>query len=175
MMARMIRKIGALAGAVLVFFFARHANALDGVSVEVGHGDDSTSLLRLAIVDAWRKRDPFFGEWRLAGYWEFSAGVWDNKDESTADIGITPVFRAERRGVYVEGAIGLHLVQTHISASRIFSTAFQFGDHLGAGIYFGSGGRYDLGIRVQHISNGGVAKPNPGINFFLVRLQYSLE
>lgn len=175
MMARMIRKIGALAGAALVFFFASCAHAVDSVAVEVGHGDDSTSLLRLAIVDAWRKGDPLFREWRLAGYWELSAGVWDNKDDSTADVGITPVFRIERRGVYIEGAIGLHLVQTHISANRTFSTAFQFGDHLGAGMHFGPGGRYDLGVRVQHVSNGGISKPNPGINFFIVRLQYSLE
>ena len=174
-MARMIRKIGALSGAMLVFFFAAPAYAIDGVAVEIGHGDDSTSLARVALVDAWRKGDPFFREWRLAGYWEFSAGVWDNKDDSTADVGITPVFRIERRGAYVEGAIGLHLVQTHISASRTFSTAFQFGDHLGAGMHFGPAGRYDLGVRVQHVSNGGIRSPNPGINVFIVRLQYSLE
>jgi hypothetical protein len=171
----MIRKIGALAGAALVFFFASHAHAVDAVAVSGGHGDDSTSLLRFALVDTWRKGDPFFREWRLAGYWEFSAGVWDNKDDSTADIGITPVFRIERRGLYVEGAIGVHLVQTHISASRTFSTALQFGDHLGAGMHFGPAGRYDIGLRVQHLSNGGVRSPNPGINFLIVRLQCALE
>ena len=171
----MIRKIGALAGAVLAFFCAAPAHAVDGVAIEVGRGDDSTSLLRFALTDAWRKGDPFFREWRLAGYWEFSAAVWDNKDDSTADIGITPVFRIERRGLYVEGAIGVHFVSTHISAARTFSTTFQFGDHLGAGLHFGPGGRYDVGVRVQHLSNGGVATPNPGINFLIVRLQYSLE
>jgi lipid A 3-O-deacylase len=39
-------------------------------------------------------------------------------------------------------------------------------------MYFG---RYDVSLRVQHLSNGGLRDPNPGINFVLVRLQYSLE
>jgi lipid A 3-O-deacylase len=179
MMERMIRKIGAAAGAGVLFgvlfFLAGTAHAVDGIALEAGHGDDSTSLIRFSITDTWRKREPTTREWRLAGYWEFSAGIWDNKDESTADIGITPVFRIERNRFYVEAAIGAHLVQTHISAHRTFSTSLQFGDHLGAGWRFGEGERYDFGIRVQHLSNGGINKPNPGINFFLVRLQRELE
>jgi lipid A 3-O-deacylase len=175
MMERMIRKIGVAAGASVLFFLAPAAHAVDGIALEAGHGDDSTSLIRFSITDSWRKRQPATREWRLAGYWEFSAGIWDNKDESTADIGITPVFRIERKQIYLEGAIGVHLVQTHISAQRTFSTALQFGDHIGAGFRFGPQDRCDFGVRVQHISNGGISSPNPGINFFLVRLQYELE
>jgi lipid A 3-O-deacylase len=172
----MIRKIGAAAGAVLLFFLANPAHAIDGFAVQAGHGDDSTSLLRVTFTDRWRKGDPAVGErWRLAGYWEVGAGVWDNKDESTAEFFATPVFRFERKLFYVEAAVGFHLVQTHISAHRTFSTAFQFGDHIGTGFRFGEGARYDLGMRVQHLSNGGLRSPNPGINFLLVRLQRSLE
>ena len=129
-------------------------------------------MLRVSITDNWRKHVPLPDVWRLAGYWEFSAALWDNADDSTADIGVTPVFRIERGRFYVEGAIGLHLVQTHISASRVFSTAVQFGDHIAAGFHFS---RYDLSLRLQHLSNGGLAEPNPGINFALLRLQYHLE
>jgi lipid A 3-O-deacylase len=171
----MIRKIGAAAAAAGLFFLAAAAHAVDGIAVETGYGDDKTALLRFMITDHWRKREPAMREWRLAGYWEFSAGVWDNKEESTADIGITPVFRFERHPLYVEAAIGLRLVSTHISAHRVFSTSFQFGDHLGAGFRFGPRERYDFGVRVQHISNGGVSSPNPGINFVMVRLQCDLE
>ena len=171
----MIRKIGAAAGASVFFFLAGAAHAVDGIAVEVGYGDDRTSMIRFSITDNWRTREPATREWRLAGYWEFSAGLWDNKDESTAEIAITPVFRLERSRLYLEAAIGAHLVQAHISAHRTFSTAFQFGEHLGAGYRFGPARRYDLGMRLQHISNGGLSKPNPGINFVLVRLQYDLE
>jgi lipid A 3-O-deacylase len=176
----MIRKIGAVAGAAVLFFlaclfFVRDARALDGVSVQAGRGDDRTYLLRVAVTDQWRERGPAPSGWTLAGYWEFAAGLWDNTNESTAELAATPVFRFERQAIYVEGAIGFHLVSTRISSARVFSTAFQFGDHLGAGMRFGPGRRYDLGMRIQHLSNGGVRSPNPGINFLLVRLQYDLE
>lgn len=169
-----------MAGAWVLFFLALpslvpSAQALDGVSVQAGRGDDRTYLLRFALTDQWRERGPASSGWTLAGYWEFAAGLWDNTEESTAEIAATPVFRFERRAIYVEGAIGFHLVQTRISAHRTFSTAFQFGDHLGAGVRFGPGRRYDLGVRVQHISNGGVSSPNPGINFVLMRLHYALQ
>jgi lipid A 3-O-deacylase len=172
-MSRMIRKIAAAAGgAALLFVSSPSCFAVDGVAVEVGRGEDRTNLLRVSLTHSWRKRVPLGDVWRLAGYWEFSAGLWDNPDDSTAELAITPVFRIEHGRFYVEGAIGFHLVQTHISAHRTFSTAFQFGDHLGTGMYFG---RYDVSLRVQHLSNGGLRDPNPGINFVLVRLQYALE
>ena len=176
----MIRKIGVIAGAgawffLALLFLAPGAHAVDGLSVEIGRGDDRTSLLRLAFTEQWRKRDPTRRDWHLAGYWEIAAAIWDNADESTADLSATPVFRIERRTVYLEAAIGFHLVSTRISAHRVFSTAFQFGEHAGAGVRFGPGRRYDLGMRVQHLSNGGVRSPNPGINFVLMRLQYDLE
>ena len=170
-MERMIRKIAVAAAACVVSF---NACAVDGVSVEVGRGDDRTSALRIGLVDRWRKRT-MIEEWRLAGYWELAGAVWDNSDESTADVSLTPVFRFERRSVFLEAAIGVHLVTSRISAERVFSTALQFGEHLGAGFYFGAGQRYDLTLRVQHLSNGHIRSPNPGINFVLVRLQYSLE
>ena len=179
-MKRMIRKIGAMAGAAGWFFLTwllivPRAQAVDGVSVQVGRGDDRTYLLRVSVTDQWRERGPAPDGWTLAGYWEYAAGLWDNTEESTAELAATPVFRFERGAIYVEGAIGFHLVQARISAHRTFSTAFQFGDHLGAGVRFGPGRRYDLGVRVQHISNGGVSSPNPGINFVLMRLHYALQ
>jgi lipid A 3-O-deacylase len=168
----MIRKIAAAAAACALSF---HAYCIDGVSLEVGRGNEETNLLRVSLLDQWRKPEGAVGDWRLAGYWELSGAIWDNPEESSIDLGLTPVLRIERTSLYVEGAIGFHLVQRRISAARVFSTAFQFGDQIGAGCRFGPGGRYDLGLRLQHISNGGIRRPNPGINFLLVRLQYNLE
>jgi hypothetical protein len=149
------------------------AHAIDAVGVETGIGDDRTHILRISVIDRWRKHQKERSDvWRLAGYWDFSAALWDNSTESTADVGITPVFRAEHKALYVEGAVGVHFVQAHISAHRTFSTALQFGTHVGAGLHFG---KYDLGVRIQHLSNGHLKQPNPGINFALVHLQYALE
>ena len=172
MMNRMIRKIAAVAVACVLLGRISNLAAVDAVSVELGRGEDRTNVIRIAVSHYWHKREPLPDKWRLAGYWEFSGAIWDNPDDSSANIGITPVFRFERNRFYVEAAIGFHLVQTHISAERSFSTAFQFADHIGAGMHFG---RYDLCLRFQHFSNGGLADRNPGINFVLMRLQYALE
>jgi len=86
------------------------------------------------------------------------------------DLSITPVLRwaPGDRGAYLEGAIGLHLLSdSHISSDTDFSTRFQFGDHLGAGYRWQ---HYDLSLYAQHISNGGMRNPNPGMNFVALRL-----
>ncbi|HEU4353242.1 MAG TPA: acyloxyacyl hydrolase [Burkholderiales bacterium] len=169
----MIRKIALALGAATLIVASPAAFALDGASVELGRGNERTNLLRISFVDKWRKKQPPAGdEWRLAGYWDLSLAVWDNREESTADLGFTPVFRIERRSLYLEAALGFHLVQAHISADRALSSAFQFAEHLGVGFISGN---YTLGVHVQHVSNGGITEPNPGINFVLVRLQYHLD
>ena len=166
----MIRAFAALAAACLV---ASPAHATDALALEFGRGDDRTNLLRFSLVDRWDRKPRELGrKWQLTGYWEFSAALWDNAVESTADIGITPVFRFERGAFYLEAAIGLHFVQTHISAARVFSTAFQFGDHAGVGW---RSSRWDFAARLQHLSNAGIDHPNPGINFVLFRAQYELN
>jgi lipid A 3-O-deacylase len=155
------------------------AQAADGVSLELGRGDESSDLVRGAVQWSWGKKRPVGPHLQWGGYWELSAGFWKN-GETVADIGITPVFRLERSSgsvvPYVEGAIGLHLEsQVEFSEHRTTGTKFQFGDHIGAGMRFGGHLRHDVGLRLQHLSNGGVAKPNPGINFGIVRYQYHFE
>jgi hypothetical protein len=39
---------------------------------------------------------------------------------------------------------------------------------LGMGMQFGRESRSTLGVRLQHMSNLGIKKPNPGINFLQV-------
>jgi hypothetical protein len=88
------------------------------------------------------------------------------------------VFRLERAArtplvPYFEAAIGFHLLSDEIvNSERHFSTRFQYGDHLAAGARFGPRWRYDAGVRLQHLSNGGIERPNPGINFVQLRLAY---
>lgn len=167
----MIRKKIAAAAAAWLCTFPSYAT--DALALEVGRGGDRTSLLRFAVVDRWNREPRALGrKWQLSGYWEFSVALWDNATESTADVGVTPVFRFERGPLYLEAAIGLHLVQAHISSARVFSTAVQFGDHVGIGW---RSGHWDFAARLQHLSNAGLDHPNPGINFLLVRAQYELH
>ncbi|WP_280151352.1 acyloxyacyl hydrolase [Piscinibacter sp. XHJ-5] len=53
--------------------------------------------------------------------------------------------------------------------ARRLSTVFNFGDHVALGHRFGEQQRHELAFRIQHFSNAGLRKPNPGENFVQVR------
>lgn len=169
----MIRKTALLAACL----FAIPAYALDGASLEVGRGDE-TDQLRAGLQWKWHRSWSAGRSWFLGAYWDLQMGRWSGNREPIWDFGITPVFRFERRQAgtftpYLEAAIGFHLLSDlRINSQRSFSTHFQYGDHLGAGVVFGARRQHDLGFRLQHLSNGGLAHPNPGINFAQVRLTY---
>jgi hypothetical protein len=150
------------------------ALALDGVAVEGGRGTGRTDLLRVGLQ--WRGHDKWFEHsgWHIAHYMDVALGGWNNGHHTVYDLGVTPVFRFQRTGgSYFEAAIGFHAIsELEFENNRETSTRFQFGDHVGAGLVRG---RYDFGVRLQHLSNAGIRNPNPGINFIIFRVQYLLD
>jgi len=157
----MIRKILVAAAACLL---TGPASALNGVSLEVGHGsDDDVNLARLGLQ--WQSRYRWL-------YGDLSFGGWTGGHGRVYDLGFTPVARWGR-SPYIEAGLGAHVLSDlDVGGGTDFSTHFQFGDHVGAGVRFGN---YELGLRFQHLSNGGLRNPNPGINFLILRLQYHLS
>lgn len=156
------------------------ASAIDGVALELGRGD-GTDMARIAVQSDWQKQWFRGSNWHLGGYWDLGIGQWHRgsvapgQHEDITEIGLTPVFRLQqndRRGLYGEAAIGFHVLSRTSIGDKRFSTAFQFGDHLGVGYRFGAKGAYDVSYRFQHLSNGGIKSPNNGINFNQIRLQY---
>ena len=153
--------------------FCPVAFAVQSVSFETGRGSREVDMWRIgaqwAAHPQWLERS----RWRL--YWDLAAGGWRGDAGTVHDVGLTPVFRYAQaaRGPYFEGAVGFHLLSdSHITRHLNFSTRFQFGDHVGIGYRFET---YDLSLRLQHLSNGGIANPNPGINFLVLRVQYHLR
>jgi lipid A 3-O-deacylase len=59
-----------------------------------------------------------------------------------------------------------------INGRREFSTRFQFGEFIGAGVLFGPRRELGVGVRLQHVSNGGIRNPNPGLTFVSVVGRY---
>jgi hypothetical protein len=170
-----------LAGAALWLCTMAHAaQAVTGVAVEGGSGDGA-DMARVGIQWNWNQRWFEGREWHLGGYWDLAIGYWRKSasvpglNEDITEIGLTPVFRLQRndmRGPYLEAGIGAHLLSRTRLDTKRFSTLFQFGDHIGAGFRFGTRGAFDLGYRFQHLSNAGIKRPNDGINFHQIRLQY---
>ncbi len=162
------------------------AQALDGVALELGGGDDSTGVVRAALFWDWDARWFAEGAWHVGGYWELDAGYWHADSghrghRDIAEIGLTPVFRLQQNdpgdaAFYLEAGIGVHfLSHTKINEDRDFSTAFQFGDLAGFGVQFGHRHAWELGYRFQHLSNGGIENPNDGIGLHLLRLAYRMD
>jgi len=159
-----------------------NASAIDSVSGEFATGNRSQFVRAGAQWDwdnQWYKSNGNF----IGGYWDATLTQWRNNaykgvegdTQNITDIGITPVFRWQndnRKGLYGEAAIGFHLF-SHIYSNnnRQFSTAFQFGDHLGVGYVFDSG--WDVALKVQHFSNGAIKHPNPGANLAVIKVGHS--
>lgn len=163
----------------LGFAWGIPAYAVNGSSIEVGSGDDSTKQVRVGLRWNWDKRWSIGQSWNATGFWEANLGYWDGDGagaKSLWDIGITPVFRLSPNGsnFFLEGAIGAHfLSETRINNRRIFGSSFNFGDHIGFGWTFGEKNRYEIGYRLQHLSNAGLSDPNDGINFHQIRFGYN--
>lgn len=176
-----MKKLGLLVAAL---FFSGNLYALDTVSVEYGNGsNEAADMVRVAAGWDWSQQWFTEGDWFVTGSWEASAATWRGRssvanNQTITDLGFTPVFRFQQKhpsGVapYFEGAIGFHLISpTSINAARHFGSAFQFGDHLGAGVRFGEQQKFDLAWHFQHLSNGDIKQPNHGINFNQVRFAY---
>ena len=150
------------------------AHALDGVTVEYGAGTHAVHLWRIGLQFDQEPTEWMDRHSRWSWYWDLALGGWHSDTGTVHDVSATPVFRYAKRsrGPYLEGAIGFHVLSdSHISTDLGFSTRFQFGDHLGVGYDEGAWGWQ---LRLQHISNGGMRNPNPGINFLILRLQYKL-
>ncbi len=148
------------------------AQALDSFSLEAGHGSHETNMAGVGLQ--WQGHTKWFEHtnWHIAHYLELTFGGWNAEEDTVYDLGFTPVFRFVRsRGQpYFEAAIGFHVLSDLDFKDGVqTSTHFQFGDHIGAGFVHG---RYDFGVRLQHLSNGGLKPPNPGINFAVLRLAY---
>lgn len=160
-------------------------SGVDGLEVVGGYGEGSDNY-RLVVGWEFFERGVFGGNWTLSGTLAGNLSQMDHQtlgtgDEgSLTDVGITPVWtlyneRFARNLIkpYLEFGIGLHYLSEKEVGVKTFSTNFQFGDHIGVGVKFGPREAYKVTYQFQHLSNGGLDAPNPGINFHLLSFGYS--
>lgn len=173
----------ALAAGLLLVTSLSTAQAVDGVSVEFGSGNE-VRMARIAAQWQWERQWlPTAGR-HVGGYWDLSVARWQGnqfrnqpgENQDITSIGLTPVFRWQRHsrtGLYVEGGIGVHYLSAlYDNNDHQLSTRWQFGDHLGIGYLFQN--QLDLSLKVQHFSNGSFRQPNDGVNLVILRLSYPL-
>lgn len=144
------------------------AQALDGITFQIGESSENTTTYRIGAQfefgrTLWQSQS---GGVQLNGYWDAGVTRWSGLDATS--LTLTPMFRlsfgASDGGVtpFVEGGIGAsYFTETDLDDQDLGSK-FQFEDRLGAGLMFAGGS--EVGIRAYHYSNAGIKKPNDGIN-----------
>ncbi len=162
--------------------WAQAACAADGYALAAGR---ASGVRALQASVQWNWSDHRASRWlaeHLAAraYWELALNGWhavsDGRGQrNLAGAGFTPMFRWQRAfsawAPYLEAGTGVRYWSGRsIQPNHRFGTRFEFGTMLGIGARFGERGAYDLSLRIEHISNAGIAQPNPGINLSYLRL-----
>ncbi|GAB4471160.1 MAG: hypothetical protein OHK0044_14170 [Burkholderiaceae bacterium] len=152
-----------------------------GVAAEAGRGND-TDTLRVSLVAAPDAPLWLHGTLSLATFGEIAVAHWcfppsDGTGERRLTVlGATPYLRVRDARVerwFFDFGIGLNtLSDLYDARGRRFSTRFQFSDHLAFGRSFGDAAAFELSYRFIHYSNAGIRRPNPGVNFHVLRLEY---
>jgi lipid A 3-O-deacylase len=154
------------------------ALAPSGLFAQIGVADEVTAATVGAMWSV--KGNAVRSRWGV--YVEASLSRWNSRDGHPSESGVLtqlsviPVvrYRFADGGSpwFVEGGIGATVTSSVFrSADKQFSTAFNFGDHVGLGYAFGAARKNELVLRAQHFSNAGIKHPNPGENF--VQLRYT--
>ncbi len=149
----------------------RHGVASDARSTVVG--------LQWDLPRRWN----WAGHGAVSTHAEFALGHWraDTDGERAfavvTQIGLTPVVRYSFRhdgGWFIEGGIGANVIAPlYRSRDKRFSSAFNFGDHVGVGWRSYRPVGWEWSLRLQHFSNAGLSRPNPGEDF--VQFQVAVD
>lgn len=164
-----------LAFGLMLSTVAERVIAVDRISLDAGIGNH-VAIFGVSVGSADWRRWSFANDWSWSLYGKGGVALWEGRDQDTqnkyvVDFSAYPVLRLEMSTTsqfspYIEASVGVNLLsRTRINNSREFSTAFQFGEFLGAGVAFGDKRQYELGLRVQHVSNGNIKFPNNGLTY----------
>jgi lipid A 3-O-deacylase len=146
------------------------------------HNDTSTRSLTIGAVLPWGRQHLVWGT-QVTTYADLFLSQWRapraNRDghHNYSQLGVVAGWRfrfdeGASPWFFEAGLGGTSMNDRYESPDRSFSTRFQFTEQLGVGRNFGTRGEHELSLRIQHFSNGGIRKPNPGENFYKVRYLY---
>lgn len=152
----------------------------NAASLQLGESRDGTQMTTLGLQwhRAWRhdwwggqlsySTEAQLGHWRADGLGG-SSGTYTH-------VALLPLLRNRADGGrsrwFLEGGIGVSLTDNvYRSQHKQFSTRFNFVDVIGVGYSFGAAREHEVGLRVVHISNADIKKPNPGMDS--VQLRYA--
>ena len=152
------------------------------VYLQAGTDQQSTRAWTLGLTLPWVgwQRSWWGGVWQ--GHWDLYASQWTSdgytgRVHSTV-LGIGPALRLRPDGGhgpwFVEGGMGASYASPRfVTRYKEMSTRLNFVSHLAVGFNHGEEHQHEWQLRLQHSSNGGIKKPNPGQNY--LQLRYALH
>ncbi|NVK54217.1 MAG: acyloxyacyl hydrolase [Alteromonadaceae bacterium] len=142
------------------------------VSVDYIRGEGDVEGIKLAYQFYQLSLDEYVEDLRI--YLETSINFWEygtpRQHDTNFILAVSPVLQKTfcycgTGRLFGEFGIGLSLLDDTRFAGKDVSTHYQFEDRLGIGYQFGGEEQYRLALRYFHYSNGGIKKPNPGLDF----------
>lgn len=150
----------------------------DGVSAQVGVGKHATQMAGVGVIWDWdferlRRAELTAHTELMVNRWRYSAAA-GGRDELTQLVLLPSLRMRLDRGTspwFISLGIGASWFDRDFETPRkSFSTRWNFYDVIGVGYTFGGAkGQHELGLRWNHVSNGGVRNPNPGQDFLQLR------
>lgn len=153
-----------------------------GLFTQIGFADEVTAATAGAMWSV--KGNPVRSRWGV--FVEASVSRWNSRGGQPSESGVLtqlaaiPVLRYRfadgGSAWFVEGGIGATVTSSVFrSRDKHFSTAFNFGDHVGLGYAFGAARKDEVVLRAEHFSNAGIKHPNPGENFLQLRYAHYFD
>ena len=171
-----------LAAAVGLAASAASIASAQSVALSAGYAEQ-TNIFGIAAV--WDASSPLLdrNDWRITGHVELDLMYLQGRRSNTtgyqslAAIGVTPIARFEwpKEGYasFLDVGVGINfLSHTLLQEEQHFGIALQFGELLGTGIRFGERSAYEIGVRLEHMSNADIKLPNSGLTLGVVRVAY---
>jgi hypothetical protein len=101
-----------------------------------------------------------------------SAGALGDSARAAAVLTAGPVaaLTYDQFPVWLEAGISPTFISRHEFTDRNLGSLYQFTSHVGLNVDLGS--HFRVSYRAQHMSNGGFAHPNPGLNMHVFGVSY---
>ena len=111
-------------------------------------------------------------EWHLQSRLDLSLGWLNGRGDSSfiGTLGPSLIVSRARLPLSFDGGVCPTILSCEHFGSEDFGMNLQFTSYLGLNWDFAE--HWRLGYRFQHMSNGGLATPNPGLNMHIFALSY---
>lgn len=153
----------------LCFFITCHSRAQDYVAGVRGGSSFESTDYRFYQVEAFAGRNlpwrwNFYSAWFFQPTADLSAGLLSDghKDAFIGELGVNLELHYGKFPVSIEVGFSPTILSDYHFGGKDFGEDLQFTSDIG--ITWNVTDQFTIGCRIQHMSNGRIAEPNPGLD-----------